>query len=62
MRDIGWILAVALALWAGFESGRTYRDDQMPEPWTLCVERCEEEDPEDNGQGCIDLECNPLLK
>lgn len=26
-----------------------------------CFKLCEEQDPEDRGQGCIDLYCNPLF-
>jgi hypothetical protein len=36
-------------------------DDGMPPAWVGCVTRCERTEPWDRGQGCIDMECNPLL-
>jgi len=35
--------------------------DEMPPEYRQCVAWCERSEPGDNGQGCIDVECGPLL-
>jgi hypothetical protein len=38
------------------------RPEAAPVPaWTLCALTCQKTEPWDRGQGCIDMECNPLL-
>jgi hypothetical protein len=52
-------LAVLLLACAGLTGAPP--SDPMPDAWRACVAACERESPADRGQGCIDVECNPLL-
>jgi hypothetical protein len=41
--------------------GRIISECMASRDWCLCAAACEARSPDDHGQGCVDLECNPLL-
>lgn len=53
LERFGWVLAVALALWAGFEGGRTHA---QPVAETFdCLTVCEADDDDGDPALCPDL-------
>lgn len=65
-RNLRFTPAILAAAALGLASAATpvhqaESDQHWPEAYRACVETCERQSPEDRGQGCMDIECNPLL-